>query len=56
MLAELGHHYHDFISVISRIAAVYLVEARFDDALTLLNADVLALVKMDSESIDWTRL
>ena len=56
MSAELGRHYHDFAAVTGGIAEIYLYEARFDDALVLLNASVLALVKMDSKGTEWARL
>jgi len=56
MSAELEHHYHDFAGVTGGIAEIYLYEARFDDALVLLNAGVLALVERDSEATDWARL
>ena len=56
MTSDLTSILHDLTNLIEQLATIYLFKARFDAALSFLNAKTLDLLRDEIEPDDWIRL
>lgn len=56
MLTKLTGQFHNLSNQIEQITTVYLYAARFDAALSLLNDQVLDLMKTENQLVEWVEL